>query len=129
MKISAVVSKVASTSLLKINVNAVAAHAKYILSQGVDGYVDEFLDYLMREVNPKELSCSPSWFGELVSIVDKRYPILRLNISQIQYNRESVLHQLRPLPDICRFVSVPDLNALANAEGRCEMVEATCPDQ
>jgi hypothetical protein len=128
LKMSIVVAKIVQESVVKLNPNAVGSLVRWVMEAGVDTYVDSLLAYHSNFVNPTDLSCSPNWFEEVCKAVPKENVLFRLNLAIIQYNPEVVDLKLRPQPDACRFISLPDLAALKKKQEvvqECEKFMAT----
>jgi len=123
IRISAIVAQVTSQSIMKVSPNMIGCIAKYVTEQGSGIYIYEWLEYLQRHVNPKETTVSATWLEELVTHIQKRFVIFRANLSELQFNRSTVMAQIRPLPDIGRFTSVADLASLAKNVPRLELCE------
>ncbi len=109
---------------MKVNANSIASLVKFILALAQGGYVDEWLEFHAESVNPKELTVTPAWFEECIKNIGSQFPLFSVNATQIAYDRENVLPQLRPLADQCRFISVPELVAVGKNKERLEMCES-----
>ena len=122
--LSAVVSKVISSSLVRYKATDISNAAKFIADFGGprSEYLREWHEMHSFTVNPKELTVSLSWMADLHSSIPKECPILKLAICWFQWSGESVCAQTRPLPDISRCVTCAELNALSQDKPKCTQI-------
>ena len=85
-KVSKIVARVASESLVKLKPDCVGDLAHYITNLSGTGYVHELVCWHSRNINPKELSVSPRWFGDVAKILGKTYPLVLLGSTFLQGN-------------------------------------------
>ena len=101
---------VTSSSIVALTPSAVGASGHFVVGLG-DEYVEEWLSWHANNVCSTELACSPHWLKEMGDAINKKCGLIRLNLGIVQYDKSNVLHCLRPQPDQCRFISVPELRA------------------
>jgi hypothetical protein len=123
VKIGAVISAYTADSIVKVNTNALASIVKWVLSMGAGIFVQEFLDWQVINVNPADLTCTPQWYEDLSLKFSKTFPLIKLAACKIQYSGDIVSTNVRPLPDVCRMLSVPELANAAKQDAMCEEVE------
>ena len=111
-KVSAVITKVTSESLVRLKPDSIGDFAHYCCNQSGTGYVDELIDWHCRNVNPKEISVSPRWYGDAAKTFGKVHPLMLMGLTFVQYRADQKLEQVRPLPDISRAIGLPQMNAL-----------------
>ena len=90
---------------------------------GAGEYVTELLFWMSKNVNSGELSCPPNWLEELIKAIPKDYPIARIIATMIQYSGDGKIIHQRPVPDSCRYISIPEMTALGNNTGVLKMIE------
>ena len=95
---------------------------------GAEQYVSEFLDFHAANVDPTAVSCSAAWFEELSKLLPKDSVLTKLGLCMAQYNPDAVLTQTRPLPDLCRCISVAEMCALSKEKDRLQLLEAMLAD-
>ncbi len=64
-QVSKVTQKVAAQSMVKLKADTIADHAHYCINLSGTPYIDELIAWHARNVNPKEMSVSPRWMGDL----------------------------------------------------------------
>ncbi len=111
------VSKVTATvlheSMLKLKPDNVGDMAHYSVALNPkSGYCSELINWHSRNINPKEMSVSSRWFGEIAKTMGKLYPLVIMGSSMVQYRGETKLEQVRPNPDISRAISLPEMNGI-----------------
>jgi hypothetical protein len=116
VRIGSVIAKFTQTSIIKVNTNTCASIVKWILDMGAGEFVTEFLNWCSRNVNPIELTCSPSWFEDTCKAFKKEYVLIKLTLAKVQYCGEAVQSNVRPIPDVARMFSVPELAAVAKQD-------------
>ena len=93
------------------------------MGMGAGSYVEEFLDWFARFVNASDLTCPPTWLEDLVKLIPRDFPLVRLILVMVQYSGDGKIINQRPAPDTCRFISVPELTALAKNPDLLAMLE------
>jgi len=112
VKLPTVVAKVCSQSVAKLSPSAVSAMARWALEQGNSEYIDELVAFHNNHVNPCDLAVSPAWFECVCVNINKRFPLVRLNLAIGQYDPNHVEQKLRPQPDTAKFYSNVEVVAL-----------------
>ena len=69
VKVSNLISKFASQSVVKIHANVLGSYSKWVLELGGGEYCEEFLSFHAQHVNPTTLTVSPNWFEDLTKVV------------------------------------------------------------
>ena len=111
-QVSKVTQKVANKSLVKLRADSIGDHAHYCINLVGTGLIDELIRWHARNVNPKELSVSPRWMGDLAKTLGKHYPFCMMGITFIEYRGEVKIANARPLPDVSRTLGTAQLNGL-----------------
>lgn len=65
-------------------------------------------------VNPKEITVSPRWLSDVSKSLPANTPIVRMATVMVQYRGDQRLVQNRPMPDVSRVVTTPELNNVAS---------------
>ena len=124
VKLAGIVQKVCGESIIKLRPDVVGEFARFVMDMGVEQYIDEYCTWHSLNVNPKTLTTSATWFGELTKAMGRENALLKLSIIFIHCSdTECVLQQNRPHPDIARLVGVPDLNTLARDKNKMAEIE------
>jgi hypothetical protein len=125
VKVSSIISKVATNSLVKLRADIIGDATKFVSNLGPNSnYLSEIVAHHAASVNPTDLQCSMHWYAEVDKQIPKACPITKVNLAIIQYSRVSVIEQMRPLPDQCRSVSIPDVVSLAkDQDGKLSFIE------
>ena len=120
---SKVVDIVTKESLVKVRSEEVGDTAQLVASLGP--YNNELHAWYGENVNPRELTISPRWMGELSRAWGSDITLCKLAACFLQYRGISKLEQTRPTPDISRTIDGPLVNALGgkNKENLIAMEE------
>lgn len=123
--VSQVVNLVAGRSLLKLRPDTIGDMAHYAINLAGSRHMQELISWHARHVNPKELSVSSRWMGDLAKAFGKGFPIMQNATAFVQYRGEARTEQTRPTPDLSRSVTIVEINNakkgenLARAEEFC----------
>jgi hypothetical protein len=129
VEISSIISQVTANSLLKIRPDVIGDCAKFTLDLGPNtGYLDEIVSFHSSFVNPTESSVNVFWFSELGKSLGKAFPLTKVAAVCVQYSGPTKLQQMRPLPDICRNITSPELVAMSKDESKLKFIEGFMSD-
>ena len=123
MKVGQVAAKITSQSAIKLNVTLVAALIKYACDLGLGDLVDELVADHCREVNPNDTTVPHSLFDELAKSIPKKYVLCKKVIALEAYSREKLEEKVRPLPDIGKFITMPEVMVLGKNLEKLEALE------
>ena len=106
-------------SVLKWHLNRLS---KWVAGLGARDFVTEFLSWHCAEVNPGEIMVEPSWLeGIIVNMAG--FPLIVLNMTELQHNTDHVRPQARPNPDVGNLFSSSDLTSLGTKPEMLKLVE------
>lgn len=111
-KVSSVVRSVMQESMLKLRADSIGDMAHYCINMAGTNYISQLVFWHSRYVNPREMSVSPRWLGDVARIMGKQFPNIVLGMTLLQYRGEMKLPQTRPNPDISRSIGAAELNSL-----------------
>lgn len=123
VRLTTLVSKMQASSIVKLQTGVISQLARMVVEAGAGAMIDELLDYVAIEVDTQELQVSPGWYESLCTCINKKAPLLRKNLAELQHTSEGALSNVRPQPDTCRFFAASELASLNKAEGRVTLVE------
>jgi len=121
--LGAIAAKVIGDSIVKLVPCTVSALSKWSLNMGCGEYVEEWLKYAALHMDPTELTIAPNWFEDEGKSISKEHVLARLSIAMVHIDRCVVQAQIRPVPDICRFVKTTELNAFGGKRELLQDVE------
>ena len=123
IKLSTLVSKVQTNSIIKLNPTVTAQLAKFVVEMGAGSLVDELVNYVALNVDSQELQVSPGWYDNLCVTIPKSALLLRKNFAELQHCKVSAQQNIRPQPDTCRFFSNTELAACAKRGDLLKLTE------
>ncbi len=127
-KVGKIVQTVSALSMIKLKADSIGDLAHYCANLANTPYVTEIINWHSRNVNPKEISISPRWLGDIAKTLGKSCPIVLKTMPLIQWRGELKLEQVRPLPDIARTIGMPEVNAQMKGTSNIEFCETFCGD-
>ena len=97
VKVSAIVSKIASESMVKLSPSHISNIASFVMAMGNSNYVEKFIHFAASFINPKELTFSSDFLAKLISIIGKDFSLLVMGILSAHASDTScVIPQVRP---------------------------------
>ena len=97
VRVSTIVAKIASESMVKLTPAHISNIANYCISMGNGKYVEEFITFASANINPKELTFSSEFLAKLISTIGKDYQLLIQAILSVHASDTScVVSQVRP---------------------------------
>ena len=112
-QVAKIVALVSQHSLLKLKADNIADFAHFSTNLNPSsGLLKELVSWHSRHINPKEICIVPRWLGEIAKILGKEFYLVLFGCTLIQYRADQKQEQTRPLPDISRAISAPELNGL-----------------
>ena len=97
VRVSTIVAKIASESMVKLTPAHISNIATYCISMGNGKYVEEFITFASANINPKELTFSSEFLAKLISTIGKDYQLLIQAILSVHASDTScVVSQVRP---------------------------------
>ena len=123
VKISQIIARYTANAIVQVNTNAVASIGKMVLAQGAGQYVEEWLIWLSKSVNSTQLTCPPQWFEEMCKIFETKYVLVKLVTKKIHYSGEVKVINQRPIPDMTKFITVPEMTAVAKNKDNLDGLE------
>ena len=107
--LAGLVAKTMDKFKMKSPSSALLHLARWVTSQGPDAYVDALCEFHSSEVNPNELTISPTIFGETANLLPKGATDVKLDIITLAYCNEQKMLKVRPQPDVADFIKAPSL--------------------
>ena len=111
---SNIIDFVSKQSVVKIRPDTIGDTAHLVSSLGK--YNTELCNWYSENVNPREMSISARWQGELAKTLGEARPLCKLGACFLYYRGICKLDQTRPLPDISRTIDTPLMNALVGRD-------------
>jgi hypothetical protein len=120
---SSIIAKVNQKSIVAVSPTVLSQLTKLVVGLGVTDPVDELLDYLAANVNPRELIVPPNWYAEMLDIVPKRHICCRLTLCEMHHDPNVVARMARPNPDQARLISPTMMRKLQDTTGVMDIIE------
>eukprot|EP00973_Karenia_brevis_P013108 1778600-Karenia_brevis.AAC.1 len=111
-KVSTIVKIVSGESMLKLRPDSIGDMAHFCINLAGTDAIKQLLAWHGRYIDPREMSISHRWLGDVAKIVGKPYPLVLMGLTFCQYRGEHKVVQTRPNPDISRSIGLPELNAM-----------------
>jgi hypothetical protein len=111
--LSKVIASVSASAVAKLRADTIGDIAQYVMGFGNGPYIEELVVWHAGAVNPKELSVSPKWFGDMAKALGKANPLVKFATTLVHYSGDQRIEGNRPTPDTSRTIAMTDVNGLA----------------
>ena len=107
------ISAVTGSSMVKLRADHVGDVAHLVVGFGNSKYVEEIVWRHSQKVNPKDLTVSTKWLGDLSRAFGPDLSLLKMNTIFVHYDGDDVIKMTRPSPDVSRGIEATLFHALA----------------
>ena len=122
VKVGEVITKVTSNNLVRLRPDHVGDVAHLCIGFGDGPFISEIVWRHSQRVNPKDLTVSTKWMGDMSRAFPKDVSLLKLAVMMVQYDGDEVVPQTRPLPDVSRAIGIPEMTSLAKDAEKCKEI-------